>query len=224
MWTGTSPSRAKRGWRTWTPVVLVTVLVALVPMAVTQAQATEPLSAGGYVKPPTPFEDQGTFDPECEGLDVRVRYHAQGVESIRRVRGSDGQAFFQKLRVRFRETWMQAETEEVLFHFRGAFLLKEVSAVRVRKSDVPRRYVPEGGLVGPIFRFTTREIAGRVVTDPDGTLLYHEGGLVRSKVLFDTRGDREPGGILLNERVVRTIGPHPLRNVDLCDVAADQAG
>jgi hypothetical protein len=204
--------------------VLAAVLVALVPMAITPAQAAGPLSAGGFFKPPTPFEDRGEFDPECEGIDVVVRFHVKGVESIRRVRGSDGQAFFQKLRIRFRETWTLAGTDEVLLRDRGAFLFREVAAVRVRKADVPRRFVPEEGLVGPVFRFTAREIGGNAVTDADGRLLYHQGGLVVRKALFDTLGDSEPGGTFLNERVVRVVGPHPLLDVDLCDVASQQAG
>lgn len=224
MWRSAESPRTNRRWRTWAPVIVMAALVTVAPMAIVPAQAAGPLTAGGFYKPPTPFDDQGEFDPECQGVDVVVRFHAEGVESIRRVRGSHGQAFFQKLRVKFRETWTQAGTEEVLFHFRGSFLLKEIAAVRVRKADVPRRFVPEGGLVGPIFRFTIRDIGGRVVTDADGKLLFHEGGLVRSKLLFDTLGDREPGGAFLNERVVRTVGPHPLLHVDLCDVAAEQAG
>lgn len=224
MWRSADPSRTTRRWWTWAPVVAAAALATVVPMAVTPAQAAGPLTAGGFFKPPTPFEDQGEFDPECEGVDVVVRFHVKGVESIRRVRGSDGQAFFQKLRLRFRETWRHAETDEVLLRDRGSFLFKEVAAVRVRKADVPRRLVPEDGLVGPIFRFTAREIGGNAVTDADGRLLYHQGGLVVYKALFDSLGDREPGGNFLNERVVRVVGPHPLLDVDLCEVAAEQVG
>lgn len=223
MWRSAESSRVTRRWRTWAPVVAVAALVTVVPMAIAPAQAAGPLTAGGFYSPPTAFEDQGEFDPECAGVDVVVRFHAKGIESIRRVRGSNGQAFFQTLRVRFRETWVLAGTDEVLFRDRGSFLFKEVAAVRVRKADVPRRFVPEDGLVGPVFRFTTREIGGNAITAADGRLLHHQGGLVVRKVLFDTLGDREPGGNFLHERVVRVVGPHPLLHVDICDVAAQQA-
>lgn len=223
MWRSAESSSITRGWRAWTTVLVAAVLVAIVPLGATPAQAAGLHRAGAIYQPPTPFEDQGEFDPECEGIDVVVRFKANGVESIRRVRGSNGQAFFQKLRLRFRETWMHAGTDEVLFRARGSFLFREIAAVRVRKADVPRRLVPEGGLVGPVYRFTAREIGGEVITDADGRLLYHQGGLIVHKALFDTLGDREPGGNLLHERVVRTVGPHPLLKVDLCDVAAQQA-
>ena len=79
----------------------------------------------------------GEDDPECEGLDLTVEYRARGVDAIRNVRGSNGQAFLLEDTFRFREVWIDNTTGEVVLTIRGAYHFEEVSARRVPKSSVP---------------------------------------------------------------------------------------
>lgn len=205
------------------PLAVLGTALALVPLTALPAQAAAPLTAGPYYEKPTPWSDSGDFDPECPGLDLTVSFDAQGVSSARRVTGSDGQAFFAKNKVRFTETWTDDSTGTVLFTIEGRYVFEEVAARRVAKSAVPRRLVPRQGLKGPIFEFTALETGGDVVTDDHGQVLYWTGGQVVYTNLFDTLGDREPGGRSLRFRTVKMVGHHPLANTDICDVAATEA-
>ncbi len=178
---------------------------------------------GSFFEPPTPYHDTGTFDPECEDVDASVAFDYKGVFSTRNVRGSDGQAFFAKDKFRFTETWSEASTGKVLFTQRGAYWIEEVAAKRVKKSRVPHDLVPPEGLIGPIYRFTVVEEGHDKLFDGKGKTLYRTAGVVIYKQLFDTLGDRQPGGTSLKFEPVKVKGPHPLLDVDLCDVAAKQA-
>jgi hypothetical protein len=180
--------------------------------------------AGPYVEPPTPYHNVGEFDPECADVDVSVAYDYKGVSSVRRVRGTDGQAFFAKDRFRFSEVWSEASTGEVLFTQRGRYRFEEVKAKRVRKADVPADAVPPEGLVGPVYRFISVEKGHDTVRDGDGRRLYRTAGVVVFSSLFDTLGDHAPGGTELTFDPVKVFGPHPLLDVDLCDLAVEQAG
>jgi hypothetical protein len=179
--------------------------------------------AGAYAQPPTPYHNVGTFDPECADVNVSVAYDYKGVNSIRKVRHTDGQAFFFKDRYRFSEVWSDAGTGDELFTLRGAYRFEEVRAERVRKSAVPADVVPPEGLIGPIYRFTSVERGHDTLRDATGHALYRTRGVVVYESLFDTRGDHAPGGDQLTFEPVRVIGPHPLMDVDLCDVAAQLA-
>lgn len=207
---------------------LIRRLLAVVAVAVLALGLTVgPAGATGkpvYVEPPTPYHEVGSFDPECADVDVSVDYDYRGVSSVRVAPGTDGQAFFLKDTYRFSETWSAASTGKVLFTIRGHYRFQEVKAERVSKRDVPRDLIPPEGLVGPVYRFTSVEVGADKVRDARGRTLYRTAGVVVFKNLFDTLGDRAPGGTSLSFDVARVIGPHPLLDVDLCDVAAEQAG
>ncbi|MGA9748522.1 MAG: hypothetical protein WBQ50_13775 [Nocardioides sp.] len=203
-------------------VAVAAVLAATLPLSALPAHAAAPLRPGPYYEKPTPFDDSGEFDPECAGLDLEVHYEASGVYSTRHVLGSGRQAFFTKQRTRFEETWTDLSTGEVLFTITGKDVFEEISAARVRKSEVPRRLVPDRGLKGPIFLFTSTQTGGDVIRDETGALLYWNGGQLTFTNLFDTRGDREPGGRSLRFRTVKAVGHHPLEDKDICDVAAEE--
>jgi hypothetical protein len=180
--------------------------------------------AGAYVQPPTPYHNVGSFDPECADVDVSGTYDYEGVDSIRKARHTGGQAFFYKDTFRFTEVWSEAGSGEVLFTLRGAYRFEEVRAERVRKSAVPDDAVPPEGLTGPIYLFTSVEKGHDTLRDATGHALYRTRGVVVYESLFDTLGDGEPGGNELTFEPVRVSGPHPLMDVDLCDVAAQLAG
>jgi hypothetical protein len=203
--------------------VVLALGLTMSPASAAGRDGDRPGQAGPFVQPPTPYHDAGSFDPECADVDVSVAFTVKGVDSIRRVRRTGGQAFFFNDRFRFTETWSDAGTGDVLFTQRGAYRFGEVRAQRVRKSAVPDDVVPPEGLVGPIYRFTSVERGHDTLRDGTGHALYRTRGVVVSKSLFDTLGDRAPGGTELTFEPVRVKGPHPLLDVDLCDVAADLA-
>jgi len=204
-------------------VAVVLTLGLTVGPAVGSPNEDRPGQAGGFFQKPTPYHDVGTFDPECADVDVSVAFDYKGVFSIRKARHTGGQAFFAENRFRFTETWSEAGSGDVLFTQRGAYRFEEVRAVRVRKSAVPDDVIPPEGLVGPVFRFTSVERGHDTVRDASGDVLYRTRGTVVFKSLFDTLGDHAPGGTELTFDPVKVKGPHPLLDVDLCDVAADLA-
>ena len=201
---------------------LVAGLALLLPVLLAPPASAAGLRPGGYYQEPEAWSDEGTYDPECRGLDLAVRFRASGVTSIRRVLGSGNQAFFQRDRYRFREVWTDEATGAVVMKAKGSYVFKEVEARRVARSAVPERFVPQRGIKGPVFEFKSRETGSDVVMDADGRVLYLTGGMVVFKNLFDTRGDHKPGGVSLHFRVTRVVGPHPLGDIDICDVAAAQ--
>lgn len=93
----------------------------------------------------------------------------------------------------------------------------------MRRSDVPVDAVPPEGLIGPIYRFTSVEKGHDSVRDAHDKVLYRTAGVVVFSSLFDSLGDHAPGGTELTFDPVKVLGPHPLLDVDLCDVAAQQA-
>jgi hypothetical protein len=202
---------------------LLTAAAAVVLTAgvATPASAGEP-QAGSYYDPPKSYDDHGTYDPECAGLDLTAHWRQRGVASNRNVRGTDGQAFFASNDYRFREVWVDDATGDVVITDQGAYSYEEVAARRVSKASVPQDLIPPEGLVGPIYVFRSIEKGGDVVRDGRGKALYRTRGTVVSRELFDTLGDSQPGGYSLSFEPVKVRGPHPLLDVDLCDVAAAQ--
>ena len=115
--------------------------------------------------------DAGEFDPECEDLDLTVEFRARGVDPIRNVRGSGGQAFLASNEGRYREVWIDNSTGDVVITVRGTYDFEEVSARRVPKSSVPEDLIPPEGLVGPIYVFKSVVTGRDVVRDADGNVL-----------------------------------------------------
>ncbi|MBA2553367.1 MAG: hypothetical protein H0V10_06685 [Geodermatophilaceae bacterium] len=142
--------------------------------------------------------------------------------SERRVPLSGGQAFLFKDSYQFEEVWKEDSSGDVLLQIRGRYVVEETSADRVPKSQVPPAVIPEEGLIGPVHLFTQTGTGTDVVRDADGKTLYVTAGVLIIKHLFGTAGDSMPGGTSLAADIVRVVGPHPLLDVDLCDVAEEQ--
>jgi len=66
------------------------------------------------------------------------------------------------------------------------------------------------------------DLSGALIRDPDGNSLYRTRGLVVFRNLFDTLGDSAPGGTSLDFETLKVVGPHPLLDRDICEVAAEQ--
>lgn len=204
--------------------MLAAAAAVVLAAAVGTPASAAPTSPGSYYQPPTRYDDRGDFDPECPGLNLTVQYRYQGVNAIRNVRGSDGQAFLASDTYRFRETWVDNSTGDVVITIKGAYDYREVSARFVPKATVPKDLIPPEGLVGPIYLFRSIERGGDVVRDDAGKALYRTRGTVVGRELFDTLGDSEPGGTTLSFTPTKVIGPHPLLDVDICDVVAAEIG
>ena len=188
---------------------LTALAMASVGVAGTPAYAR----GDGYYTPPTPYNNVGNYDPGCRNVDVKLHYDYDGVYSEKKAPGTHGQAFFYKDEFTFTETWKLRATGELLLTQSGTLVYEEVSAKRVPKSEVPKRLVPKGGLVGPIYRFRSTETGNQTVRDADGKALIASYGTIVYKSLFDTKGDSKPGGKQLSFRVAKVSGPHPPMNL-----------
>lgn len=87
--------------------------------------------------------------------------------------------------------------------------------------EVPRRLAaPQVGSSGDIYAFATIEARQSfVVRGGEGNVVLRDRGVIRRRVLFDTLGDGTPGGIVVDEEVIRVDGPHPgfdLSEPDFC--------
>jgi hypothetical protein len=182
------------------------------------------LALGGtFFQPPTPYAFRDSFDPECPGLSMRVDVEGRGVDSYRNVAGSDGQAFMLTDTYRNEEVWTNLDTG-VSFTITANASVRESNPVPVALEDVPPELIPAEGLVGPVYRFTVR-LSGQPFTlrDSAGEVVIREYGVLEWDLLFDTLGDREPGGRALSMDLVRDIGSHPTQEhgFDLCTLAAE---
>jgi hypothetical protein len=178
--------------------------------------------AGGrpsYFQPPTPYTDHIVVDDICEGFVTEIQF--DGVESLRNVPGSDGQAFLYKDVYTRHEDWTNTATGRT-FTVDADATVKEVSARRVPTRKVPAELIPEEGLIGPVYKFTTLLIGEPfTLRNSKGRRLIHERGLVVFKGLFDTLGDHAPGARELSNEPVRIVGPHATldEDFDLCEFA-----
>jgi hypothetical protein len=151
--------------------------------------------------------DAGSFD-DC-GFTIDFDFTASGHDLVREVEGSGGQAFFGHSNVQFRNVLTNPETGAFMV-VRGQLLFKEFTARQVS---------------GDIWEFTSHEVGQPfVVEDSDGNVVLRDRGRVTRRVLFDTLGDSQPGGIVLEEEITGVHGPHPGLFTDFCAIATDLIG
>ena len=121
-----------------------------------------------------------------------------------------GQAFYVKDTFSFREVLTNRDTGE-WFVIRGHGVFNEVKATLVS---------------GTVYEFRAVE-AGQpfVIEDSSGNVVVRDRGVIRRTALFDTLGDGQPGGILLEEDA-SVHGPHPGFDPDFpfCELAAELTG
>jgi hypothetical protein len=97
------------------------------------------------------------------------------------------------------------------FVIRGQDRLNEVKATHIE---------------GNIYEFVVVEVGQPfVLEDADGRVLVRDRGVVRHIQLFDTLGDGEPGGNILDETSVFQ-GPHPSEAEDFpyCEIVTELIG
>ena len=78
---------------------------------------------------------------------------------------------------------------------------------------------------GDIWEFTAQEVGQPfVVEDSDGNVVLRDRGRLTFRALFDTLGDGEPGGELIEQELTSVSGPHPGFFGDFCEIATDLIG
>jgi hypothetical protein len=145
--------------------------------------------------------DRGTFagsetgvaDELC-GIALVRDSTFSGSFRLRLDKASDGQAFFQRLNLEFRDVFTNPLNGRSLT-FEGRSLINEIRATHVE---------------GDVYAFTTIE-AGQpfVVRDSAGNVVLRDRGVIRHRILFDTLGDSTPGGVTLDDQIIGVGGPHP---------------
>lgn len=169
-------------------------------------------SGTAYAAPPVEhehyeFAESTTFD-EC-GFTIRSDYTASGTVMIKEVAGSDGEAYLGQDNYRFRNVLTNVDTGE---HFvvSGKGMFKEMTGVHVE---------------GDIWEFTTQDVGQPlVIEDSDGNIVLRDRGRITYRALFDTLGDGQPGGVIIEEEITGVSGPHPSLSADFCEIATDLIG
>jgi hypothetical protein len=173
-----------------------TFTVALVAAAV----AAPP--AGAAVPDRGRFADEAyAFGYDC-GFPVEVTGTAGGNYRLRD--GGDG-TFLSLGRIAFTEVHTNAETGE-WFTLSGRFASNETGARRVDGSLYEVRIVKAGQVA--------------VISDSAGAVVSRDRGVVRRTVLFDTGGDEEPGGEVVDLLSLELAGPHDSLG-KLCAIARE---
>ena len=186
---------------------LRTGIVAGVALAAVAAMDGAALAAPPVEHEHYEFQELGSFD-DC-GFQIDYDWQGRGQFLIRELKGSDGQAFLLHDNHSFRTVFSNPATGAWMV-VRGKSLFKEITGTHVE---------------GDLWEFTAHE-AGQpfVVEDSDGNVVARSSGLVIYRALFDTLGDGEPGGELLDVEVTAVHGQQGGSFDDLCDFAADLIG
>lgn len=80
-------------------------------------------------------------------------------------------------------------------------------------------------VAGNIWEFTAHEVGQpQTIEGSDGNVVLRDRGRVTFRAFFDTEGDGQPGGILLEEEVTGVSGPHPGLDIDFCELASGLIG
>lgn len=156
-------------------------------------------------------EETDVPDNIC-GIDVVRDSVFSGSFRDRAPRSGDGQAFLERFNLKSVDTFTNPANGKS-FSIQDNFLSNELHASHVE---------------GNVYEFETIE-AGQPFTikDSAGRTVLKDRGNIRRIVTFDTLGDGQPGGIFLDEAVVRVSGPHPgfdMTDEEFCGVVESLIG
>ena len=140
------------------------------------------------------YTDSYSFTYDDCGFDVVVEGTASGHFRVRAGKGARDTAFFVNDNYAYTETHTNPATGAFLT-IKGNAVFNEIKATRIE---------------GNIFEFEAVE-AGQpfVLYNSDGNLVARDRGAIQFHALFDTEGDDEPGGVLLEDLGADVHGPHP---------------
>ncbi|MFC6287064.1 hypothetical protein ACFP3Q_17260 [Nocardioides sp. GCM10027113] len=164
-----------------------------------------------------PFEtyEQGRYDEKFSfsyddcGFPVEVEGRARGHFRTTVVPNSGGQAFLADDHYRYHEIHTNTETGAWL-RIRGTGHFKERTARHVE---------------GDIWEFTATDTGTPfVVIDSDGRKVLRDHGKLWIRALFDTLGDSQPGGIVIEDEITRVRGKFPSLEVDFCQLVGGLIG
>jgi len=176
-------------------------------------------AAADYYQPPTPFSNSFEFE-DCDGA-VEGQGSNRGIESLRNVPGSDGQAFLLTSAFTFQVQLTNKNTGRSVTE-RGQRLIREVSGERVADADVDAVVGEDVEFIGPVYKFVVRESGNfSTIRDATGKVLLSERGFVEYEQIFDTLGDSQPGGEVLAETVLREQGQFAPEGFDFCQFVLD---
>jgi hypothetical protein len=170
-------------------------------LSATGAQAAPPVSVDAA--------ESGTFD-DC-GFVIAFDFTTTFSFFNREIPGTGGQAFAKHQVSQFRNVLTNPATGQSLV-LRGHEIYLEMTA---RQLD------------GNVFEFTSQTVGQPfVIENSDGKVVLRDRGRSTSRFLFDTLGDGQPGGELLEEQVTGVSGPHPSFDAgfDFCAIATELIG
>jgi hypothetical protein len=204
----------------WIRRSLVVGSLAVCAAGLLTAPAQAAAAPDVYYDPPTPYAYHETFNPGCHTAPFKVKARGEGVNSILNVPGTHGQAFLAGNTYFFHEKWINKKTGK-RFTLTGQGQFNELTATRVPTWKVPKDVVPDEGLTGPIYRFTAQEIVKEfTVRRANGSIVKQDRGILAFTQLYDTLGDKAPGGTELSLETTVQEGHFPLLDVDLCQLGA----
>ena len=180
-------------------LAMVAVMVGAVP-----AQATI------FERGEFSFED--SHEEDLCGIELRVDNAFSTKFRVRTGKGDLDQAFFGMDRYEFTDTFTNLATG-AFFTITGEGVFKDVKATPLGEN---------------IFAFKVLE-AGKpaVVRDMNGNVVLRDRGAIWRTFEFDTLGDSQPGGEVLEETIDRVSGPHPLLDMEeaaFCEMVHDLIG
>lgn len=189
----------------------VVAVLFVVAVLVSGSTAAVPEPSKGEIFDKGSFDDKYTFrDTEC-GFPFRVRGRSYGYFVTRTVPGSDGQAFLADNHYTFREILTNPANQKRMKVW-GIGHFKERSARHVR---------------GDIWEFVATDTGMPfVVEDSAGKIVLKDRGRITLRAVFDTLGDSEPGGEVIEEEVVDIRGHFPSydEDFDFCALASRLIG
>lgn len=175
---------------------------ALILSLAAPADAGKPLTNDHY------FYEESDDVTDC-GLDLHYEGTFWGHFLLFDVPDSGGEAFLGHDNYRYRITFTNTANGEWML-LRGKALFKEFTATHV---------------TGDIWQFTAHETGQPfVVEDSDGNVVLRDRGRLSFRATFDTLGDGQPGGELIEEEVTSESGPHPGFHTDFCEIVTDLIG
>ena len=158
------------------------------------------------------FSGQGSSEEDVCGIAARIDSVFSGKFHNRTGKHALDQAFFGHTSFEYTDRITNLATG-AFFTVSGKEMFRDVKAT------------PVGGTV---FEFTTKQSGvPATVRDMDGTVVLRDRGTVSFTVLFDTLGDSQPGGDILEETVDRVSGPHPFSGMsedEFCAMVNDLIG
>ena len=176
-------------------------LVSIVPAAALVLMTVAPAAAASYSREPYTWSDSGGY--ECgDGNWVDWAAEGGGTLAIRAGTGDHAGAFFAH--------------DSYFWHSKD-----------VRRSDGKSLTITGHGtfvetkathVSGTIFDFTSVDAGQTIIRDGDGDLIVRDRGSIRQTLRYDTLGDDQPGGELIDVISFRVNGQHPGLDFDTCSV------